>query len=158
MNTPRKKTWLINCTADEDRAKQSFKDECDMNRIVGRISKTGFIPLEAQDSLRRQVFADASAAPQSLEDAYAIVERADQAFNSLPARLRERFGGPSGLLEFLDDPENLKEAQDLGLVAKTPPTPISGPNSAASTSSVNGEGGASQQSAPPPVSEQGPAK
>ena len=101
MNTPRKKTWLINCTADEDRAKQSFKDECDMNRIVGRISKTGFIPLEAQDSLRRQVFADASAAPQSLEDAYAIVERADQAFNSLPARLRERFGGPSGLLEFL---------------------------------------------------------
>ena len=127
MNTPRKKTWLINCTADEDKAKQSFKDECDMNRIVGRINQTGFVPLEAQDSLRRQVFADASAAPQSLEEAYAIVERADQAFNSLPARLRERFGGPSGLLEFLDDPENLKEAQDLGLVAKTPPTPTSGP-------------------------------
>ena len=66
MNTPRKKTWLINCTADEDRAKQSFKDECDMNRIVGRISKTGFIPLEAQDSLRRQVFADASVLLRSL--------------------------------------------------------------------------------------------
>ena len=67
MNTPRKKTWLINCTEEEDCTKQSFKDECDMNNIVSRINKSGFIPLEAQDSLRRQVYADVSGAPQSLE-------------------------------------------------------------------------------------------
>ena len=158
MNTPRKKTWLINCTEEEDCTKQSFKDECDMNNIVARINKSGFIPLEAQDSLRRQVYADVSGAPQSLEEAYAIVERADEAFSTLPARLRERFGGPAGLLSFLDDPENLKEAQDLGLVAKTPPTPISGPKTAASTPSVNGEAAASQQSAPAAASVQEPAK
>ena len=98
MNTPRKKTWLINCTEEEDCTKQSFKDECDMNNIVSRINKSGFIPLEAQDSLRRQVYADVSGAPQSLEEAYSIVERADEAFSTLPARLRERFGGPAGLL------------------------------------------------------------
>ena len=40
MNTPRKKTWLINCTEEEDCTKQSFKDECDMNNIVSRINKS----------------------------------------------------------------------------------------------------------------------
>lgn len=139
MNTPRKKTWLINCTADEDCTKQSFKDECDMNNIVSRINKTGFIPLEAADSLRRQVYADASAAPASLEDAYAVVNRADAAFSSLPARLRERFGGPVGLLSFLEDPENLTEAINLGLVGKMQPTPPSAPNSGAPTPSGNEE-------------------
>ena len=153
MNTPRKKTWLINCTADEDMAKQSFKDECDMNRIVGRINQTGFVPLEAQDSLRRQVFSDASAAPQSLEEAYAIVQRADAAFASLPARLRERFGGPSGLLEFLDDPANLEEAQTLGLVAKTQPRAVSAPNSGGVTSSGNEE---AKPTATPPAATSAP--
>lgn len=137
MNTPRKKTWLINCTADEDRTKQSFKDECDMNRIVSRIDKTGFVPLEASDSLRRQIYADASLAPASLEDAYAVVARADAAFSSLPARLRERFGGPAGLLSFIEDPNNLTEAIDLGLVGKTQPTPISAPNPGAPASPGN---------------------
>lgn len=137
MNTPRKKTWLVNCTADEDRTKQSFKDECDMNRIVSRINKTGFVPLEASDSLRRQIYADASLAPASLEDAYAVVARADAAFSSLPARLRERFGGPSGLLAFIEDPKNIEEAISLGLVGKAQPTPISSPNSGASDSPGN---------------------
>lgn len=119
----------IYCTDDEDRTKQSFRDECDMNRIVSRINKTGFIPLEAQASLRRQIYGDFSAVPQSLEQAYAVVQRADAAFARLPAALRERFGGPSGLLAFVEDPQNLKEAQDLGLVVKNEPTPISGPKS-----------------------------
>ena len=153
MNTPRKKTWLINCTADEDKAKQSFKDECDMNRIVARVSKTGFIPLEAQESLRRQVFADVSGVPQSLEDAYAIVQRADAAFTSLPARLRERFGGPSGLLEFLDDPANLEEAQTLGLVAKTQPRAVSAPISGGVASSGNEE---AKPAATPPAATSAP--
>lgn len=139
MNTPRKKTWLINCTAEEDQTKQSFKSECDMNNIVSRINQTGFVPLPAQDSLRRQVYADCTAAPTSLEDAYAIVQRADAAFTTLPARLRERFGGPAGLLDFLEDPENLAEAQSLGLVAKSLPTPNSAPNLGASESSGNEE-------------------
>lgn len=116
---------VIYCTADEDRTKQSFKDECDMNRIVSRINKTGFIPLEAQSSLRRQFFGDVTGVPQSLEHAYAVVQRADQAFAKLPATLRERFGGPSGLLAFVEDPDNLKEAQDLGLLVKNEPTPNS---------------------------------
>lgn len=137
--TAKKKPWVIYCTSDEDCTKQSFKDECDMNHIISRINKTGFVPLEAQDSLRKQIYGDASNAPSSLEDVYAIVSRADGAFLSLPAHLRERFGGPSGLLSFLEDPANVKEAQDLGLVAKPQPTPLSAKNSAPSTSAGNSE-------------------
>lgn len=126
------KPYTINCTTKEDRTKQSFKEQCDMNNIVSRIHKTGMVPLEAQASLRRQIYGDASNAPQSLEEAYAIVARADEAFLSLPAALRLRFGGPSGYLEFLENPENIKEAQDLGLLAKPKPAPISAPKSGAS--------------------------
>lgn len=139
MNTQRKKTWIINCPQHEDRTKQSFRDECDMNNIVSRIRKSGYIPLEAQDSLRRQIYADVSGAPQSLEEAYAVVARADKAFSTLPARLRERFRDPSGLLAFLDDPDNLKEAQDLGLIAKPKPSPISARNPGDVISSDNKE-------------------
>lgn len=111
----------LNCTQQEDRTKQSFRDECDMNKIVSRIHKSGFIPLEAQNSLRRQIYGDASAVPQSLEDAYAVVHRADAFFSSLPAALRERFVGASGLLEFIENPANLDEAVKLGLVQRAKP-------------------------------------
>lgn len=121
---------VIYCTEKEDRTKQSFRAECDMNNIVARIKKTGMVPFEAQASLRRQIFADVSGAPQSLEEAYAVVARADAAFAALPAVLRQRFGGPVGYLGFLEDPKNIKEAQDLGLVAKPKPTPTSAPNPA----------------------------
>lgn len=134
----------VDCTQDEDRAKQSFRDECDMNNIVSRINKTGFVPLEAQASLRRQIYGDFSQSPQSLEEAYAIVGRADAAFAALPAALRERFEGPAGLLAFVENPDNLKEAHALGLIAKTQPSPISAPNSGASVLPANGVENAGQ--------------
>ena len=127
-----KRKNVIYCTDAEDRTKQSFKDECDMNRIVSKINQTGFVPLAAQSSLRRQIYGDMSGVPQSLEQAYEIVQRADAAFSALPAVLRERFGGPAGLLAFVENPDNLKEAQDLGLLAKTAASSISAPNSGAS--------------------------
>lgn len=152
--TPRK--VQIFCTAEEDCTKQSFKDECDMNNIVARINKTGFVPLEAQDSLRRLIYDDASTAPQSLEAAYEIVQRAEDAFAALPARVRERFPHPAALLAFVENPDNMKEAQDLGILAKTAPMPTSGPKSGPVESPVNREA-ASQQSAPA-VSVQEPGK
>lgn len=150
-----KRKHAIYCTADEDRTKQSFRDECDMNRIVSRINKTGFIPLEAQSSLRRQLYGDFTQAPLSLEQAYDIVHRANIAFALLPARLRERFGSPAGFLEFIEAPENLKEAQDLGLLVKNEPTPISEPNPGAVKPSGNNE--AVPQAKPAKV-DQEPAK
>lgn len=145
-----KRKNVIYCTEDEDRTKQSFKDECDMNRIVSRIHKTGFIPLEAQSSLRRQIYGDFTNTPASLEAAYEIVNRADAAFSRLSATLRERFGGPAGLLAFVEDPDNLKEAQDLGLLAKPAPIPLSAPNLGASELPGNApvNSGPSAKSAP----------
>lgn len=109
---------VIDCSKDVDRTKQEFKDECDMNNILKHIDKTQFVPLAAQDSLRRQVFADVSAAPGSLEEAYEIAERADEAFAALPAAVRDRFGGMENVLKWVEDPANKKEAQDLGLLSK----------------------------------------
>ena len=84
MNTPRKKTWLINCTEEEDCTKQSFKDECDMNNIVSRINKSGFIlPSRLRTAFAARSMRTFPALRSPLEEAYAIVERADEAFTPL---------------------------------------------------------------------------
>jgi len=134
--TKRKSTALY-CSADEDRTKQSFREECDMNHIVAKINQSKVVPLEAQAALRRQIYGDFTAAPGSLEEAYAIVQRADDVFNALPAKLRVRFGSPAGFLDFIEQPENITEAEDLGLLKKMQPVPVSAPNPAVSELPAN---------------------
>nr|QJB20043.1 MAG: internal scaffolding protein [Microvirus sp.] len=122
-----RKPHAIYCTDAEDRTKQAPASSCDMNNIVARIKKTGQVPLEAQSSLRQQIYGDASDFPQSLEECYAVVDRAERFFSSLPAVLRQRFKSPAGYLEFIENPDNLEEAQSLGLVAKPQLAPVSVP-------------------------------
>ena len=127
----------LDCSNDIDRTKQEFKDECDMNNIVARINKSGFVPLEAQDSLRNAVFGDATQMPSSFEQVCEIAERGDIAFMSLPALIRERFGDLSNVLKWIEDPANLKEAQDLGLLAKSAPVVPAAPANVATEAAAS---------------------
>ena len=120
--SPRKKI-VLSCDPSKDRTQQSFKSECDLNNIVKRIQQSGFVPLNYQESFRRQVYGDFSGVPASLEVAYQMVQNASDFFAGLPASLRARWSGPGALVAWLDDPKNLEEAQTLGLVAKPAPKP-----------------------------------
>lgn len=91
---------------------QQFKEDCDVNTIMDRFLKTGQVSHLAKN---QGLYADVSSAPD-FQEAMEITSKANQAFEALPARVRERFGNsPIAMLAFLDNPENDKEAIALGL-------------------------------------------
>lgn len=71
------------------RTKQSFRDECDINKIMERFMKTGNIDLVNQ---AKGQFADLSLFPETYHESLNIVTQATQSFSLFPAEFRERFG------------------------------------------------------------------
>lgn len=103
------------------RAKQSFKDECDINVIMRRYEKSGALPAL---QTREPRFMDCTGF--DFHQAQLLVTEAQRAFMDLPSGLRERFGNdPGELMAFLGDERNREEAVKLGLV--DPPPPVEGP-------------------------------
>lgn len=94
-------------------AKQSFKDECNINNIVKRSRVTGML---SHLSSRQPRFMDLGSSTD-FHSAMNTVIAAEKAFSELPSDLRERFSNdPAKLLEFVHDPKNHAEAITLGLV------------------------------------------
>ncbi len=117
---------------DASRAQQQFKDGCDINVILRKYAATGILPG------RRNEANYLDETPLSGLDYKAALDRiqeADRAFDELPAALRAEFQNqPANLLGFLDDPDNLDRAAELGLVAaperqavEPAPTPAEAP-------------------------------
>lgn len=111
----------------ESLTKQEFRDECDINIVVGRYGTTPPRPWGNPPTLRYGDFADA---PDFL-NAQLLVKQSEEQFLSLPASVRDRFNNnPAALLAFVHDPKNLDEARRLGLLkaeaAPPPPAPPSG--------------------------------
>lgn len=104
-------------------AQQQFKDDCDVNVIVSRFVKTGQLPQVTAQAM----YGDFLDAPQSYQDALNAVINAQDGFDELPAKLRERFqNDPYELLKFVSDAKNRDEAVSLGLIEKAPPAPSEG--------------------------------
>lgn len=100
---------------EESRTIQSAADECDINKIVAR-AKAGD-DITSLFRTRPGQYRDMTEIPTDLRDAIAIVQRADALFMALDANVRERFGNnPAKMIDFLKDPQNRKEAIELGLV------------------------------------------
>lgn len=106
--------------------KQEFQAECDINNILKHFSTTGML---------RHVSAKASeGAYQDLPDSVDFqeslhtVQRATEAFMTLPSKLRARFDNePTEFLAFVTDPANADELRTLGLakaVEVIAPTPV----------------------------------
>lgn len=94
---------------------QQFKDECDINRIMDRYLRTGVLsdPL----SLRGPgTYADFTEMGDYMANMNKVVE-AREMFESLPAKVRERFANnPANMIEFVMDSSNKEEAIKLGLL------------------------------------------
>ncbi len=98
-------------------AKQSFKDECDINKIMAKYRKTGLI-----DHVNRYK-GDYSNLERGFEYQAGLnmIIEAKDAFESLPAEIRTRFGNdPGEFLEFVHDPESVDELVALGLAKALP--------------------------------------
>lgn len=116
------------CTinTDPDKTDQSQAADCDINNIVKRYKKTGQISHLAKT---KGVYADLSLMPSTLIDAHELISQASNAFNSLPAQTRKKFGNdPEQMIQFINDPNNADEAIKLGLLVRKNP-PETGTNS-----------------------------
>lgn len=111
--------------------KQSFRDECNINKIIARYKQTNVI---SHQSVRKPIWGeDATLAAKSYEQAFDIVQQAQDAFASLPAKVRREFGNdPSAFCDFAVDPANLEQMRAWGLA---PPAPDKGTQKASESAS-----------------------
>lgn len=106
--------------------KQEFLEEADVNNIINQYETTGIAPMAGG---AEPLYGDFSAPElQSYHQALNIVQGSQELFDRLPARVRERFANdPANLLLFVQDPNNLKEAHELGLLREDYKSPSAPP-------------------------------
>lgn len=93
--------------------KQEFEKQTNINQIMKNYKYTGYV-----GSINRKtgIYGDFTNI-KDFKSAVDMVNEANNDFMSLPSKIRARFGhDPVKLLEFVSDPGNAKEAQELGLI------------------------------------------
>jgi len=108
-------------------AKQSFRDECDINNILRKFNVTGQLPV---GSVQPQ-YGDFSGITD-YQSALNAVMAAQDSFLQLPAKVRAKFDNdPALFLEFASDEANKDEMKALGLLRhETVETVVSSPSEA----------------------------
>lgn len=108
---------VVFSSSGEVRVKQSFKDQCDINRIMGKYRKTGLVDWSAKYEGSIGI-----ADPVDFHTAMNTVAQAEQMFSELPAEVRKRFANePGAFLAFISDPANVGELRKLGLAKPARP-------------------------------------
>lgn len=105
----------------EGRTKQSFADDCDINKIIKRYQSTGFTPPVNENG----IYSDYSST--TLFDSMLIVAEGKSMFEALPALVRKQFDNdPVKFLEYAENPQNQQGMIDLGLAQRITPidTPV----------------------------------
>lgn len=106
-----KRPYSIDLSGDT-RAKQSFKDECDINVIMKKYEATGLID---HVNTHQGHYADVLEVPD-YQSALNSVMSAQNAFMSLPAAIRAQFeNDPGQFLAFVQNPANRDEMIEMGL-------------------------------------------
>lgn len=117
MNRVKRKRVQVECK--DSLTHQSFKEEVDVNNIVKRFRNINGTDLMNYEGTFGGQFGDFSGVTD-YQTALEQVWRADEAFSSLPAKVRKRFDNdPAQFLDFCGDPKNKKEMQELGLLEQT---------------------------------------
>lgn len=121
-------------------AKQSFKDECDINNIVKKFEATQQID-HINQAHAKGLFVDLPEA-FDYQAGLNMVMAGQEAFQALPAHVRSRFGNdPANFLEFFNDPANQEEMISLGLATDSRPPAASKPDAPVSPPAGGTEGG-----------------
>lgn len=98
-------------TTGKTRTRQAMKDECDINVIMRKYERSGL--LEHVNRFQGE-YGDFAAI--DFQDAMNTVVAATEMFESVPARIRAKFGNdPGAFLEFATDAKNMDEMRSLGL-------------------------------------------
>lgn len=96
---------------DKSLTQQQFKDSADINILFGKYLETGEIP-----QVEGLAYGDFTGI-FDFQTAMNAVRTAEESFQTLPARIKNRFdNNPQKLVEFINDPNNKEEAQFLKLI------------------------------------------
>ena len=96
--------------------KQSFKDECNINKIMAKFQKTG-----ALNHYMKFAPEYGDATQVDYADALNVVANANTMFEELPSSIRKKFDNdPAKFLEFVQDEKNAAEMEELGLKNSSP--------------------------------------
>lgn len=100
--------------------KQSFKDECDVNKLLKRYVKTGALSHFAKHGGEYM-----NVTPVDFQEAMNTVITAQALFDDLPAEIRGRFqNDPAQFLGFVQDPANADELLEMGLRERRRADPV----------------------------------
>ena len=101
---------------------QAHKDYCDINKIIDRFDRDGIIKHVSRFEGK---FGDLTGADfKTMMDQ---ITGAQNLFDDLPVDIRNRFeNSPAKLLSFMDDPNNRKEAIELGMIRESWPEATDG--------------------------------
>lgn len=96
-----------------------WDEKSDINYIMDRFLNHGESP--TYGTKKQGIYADVSQIPDLLGAAI-IVREAQNNFDSLPSKIREKFhNNPQNMIDFLSDPKNNEEAVELGLLTPLAP-------------------------------------
>lgn len=114
--------FFVDCSNLPSLTRQEFAAECDINSLMERYEKTGFLP----DHLNRGEprYLDVSDVPDLMQ-AHQVLQDATAAFMSLPATVRRDFDNdPIKFINFAENPENIEKMREWNLA---PPVPAPEP-------------------------------
>ncbi|AXH75473.1 MAG: internal scaffolding protein [Microviridae sp.] len=111
---------------EPSRTRQEFAEECDINNIMKRFEATGAVNHFNQVGPR---YLDLSEGVPELREALDLVRASNEAFMSLPARVRAEFDNdPVAFVDYAADPSNAKQMVEWGLAIALPepakPAPV----------------------------------
>ncbi len=116
---------------EPQKAKQEFKEECDVNTIVDMYKRGAPLPVQ----IRPGQFADVSDLGD-YKTALETVMEAEEVWNTLPLAVKEAAGGTAaGFVDFVNDPANADQLIELGLVPG--PEPVEAVETAENVPGVN---------------------
>lgn len=109
---------VIDINNEPTMTQQQFKEEANINNIIDKYQRTGFLVDPFINTKGKALYGDFSEV-QDFAEAQRLLIESQEAFNRLNPKVRARFNNDSiQFLEFINDEKNLPEAYDLGLVAK----------------------------------------
>ena len=114
---PNRGREVVDFTNAVSRTQQQFKEECDIHNILAKFRRTGVL----EHTTRYQGRYD-FATSTTFQEAMNTVAEVNTMFETVPSEIRNRFGNDAGaFLEFVQDPANRDELEELGLIPRVEP-------------------------------------
>ena len=107
----------LDCSSEPSFTRQEFKDECDINVLMATYEKTGMLPAFNPKS---PDYLDVSEIPD-LRESMEVVKRAEAAFMTLPAKVRQEFdNSAAAFVDWMNSDPDRDKLKEWGLLTPEP--------------------------------------